>query len=270
MYVDLLTVERDQDCSDVGAQRIDAKDLPLLLSSSITEAKLGDSAFFFVLPSDSTFFSSASQSSRSNRRGQHSKKHIPRPKNAFFCFRSQYVETHKGAGPANQQNELSKAAASVWSGMSRTEKQVFMDQALRERQVHKEKYPDYVFQPIRRGRAKAKKARNGGLVRNASSLSSAAVKLANGSSDESPSSTSAAVYPTGARSSSPFPSSTSSSMPDGWATQEMGDAFSASSSPCFLPFAQAQVPEGFDFRWDSLDLCPAIQHTADEPKVRFS
>lgn len=48
------------------------------------------------------------------------------------------------------QSQHSKNAALVWSGMSEQEKIPFFEQALREKDLHSETYPDYHYTPIRK------------------------------------------------------------------------------------------------------------------------
>ena len=161
----------------VATQQLDAKNLPALLSSlsddtySLVTAGIPEGTFLFALPSESTRFTSnaIAPSSRIRPSHQHdSKKHIPRPRNPFFCFRSQFVDANRG-----RQNNLSKEAALTWSRMSEDEKQAYKDQAVEEKRLHKERYPDYVFKPIRRSGSRIGKRvrRRCALKKSSSSIS---------------------------------------------------------------------------------------------------
>ncbi|KAF9477253.1 HMG-box, partial [Pholiota conissans] len=70
--------------------------------------------------------------------------HIPRPRNAFIIFRSEYIQRHRDIGE-DQQNELSKRAGRAWNAMSEEEKEWFREEAKKERDQHKERYPGYAY-----------------------------------------------------------------------------------------------------------------------------
>lgn len=74
--------------------------------------------------------------------------HIPRPRNAFIIFRTEFVS--KGVVPpsleAHSQN-LSRIAGGVWKGMSPAERLVWFDRAEEEKARHAEKYPGYQYHP---------------------------------------------------------------------------------------------------------------------------
>ncbi|KAF9477082.1 HMG-box, partial [Pholiota conissans] len=63
----------------------------------------------------------------------------PRPRNAFFVFRSYYIQH---ARHLNQQN-ISMAAAEKWNAMSDEEKWEFYKAADEERAQHKIAHPYY-------------------------------------------------------------------------------------------------------------------------------
>ncbi|KAJ7148293.1 high mobility group box domain-containing protein, partial [Mycena filopes] len=76
--------------------------------------------------------------------------YIRRPRNAFFIFRSDFVlETRAGTEQSLQQQNLSRAAAQVWSKMSQDERRPFYERAENEKQDHALRYPNYRFQPKR-------------------------------------------------------------------------------------------------------------------------
>ncbi|KAJ7785218.1 hypothetical protein DFH07DRAFT_873114, partial [Mycena maculata] len=76
--------------------------------------------------------------------------HIPRPRNAFICFRSAYVKAEKrvSARPASiDQTVMSRGAADVWRGMSEDERLPYVEMAQTEKEAHQKKYPNYRYAP---------------------------------------------------------------------------------------------------------------------------
>lgn len=76
--------------------------------------------------------------------------HIPRPRNAFICFRSDYVKEQKiaSARPGSlDQTVLSRGAAEVWRGMTEEERSPFLLMALHEKREHALRYPNYRYAP---------------------------------------------------------------------------------------------------------------------------
>ncbi|KAF7335618.1 putative transcription factor SOX-14 [Mycena venus] len=71
--------------------------------------------------------------------------HIPRPRNAFICFRSEYVKAPKGASV--NQTVLSCGAAEVWRGMDDEERAPFVLMAQEEKEEHARMYPNYRYAP---------------------------------------------------------------------------------------------------------------------------
>ncbi|KAJ7165222.1 hypothetical protein C8R46DRAFT_808326, partial [Mycena filopes] len=56
--------------------------------------------------------------------------HIPRPPNAFLCFRSNFVRTVREAGGGGQdQRALSVIAAEHWRALGNEERRTFQSQA---------------------------------------------------------------------------------------------------------------------------------------------
>ncbi|KAJ7645121.1 hypothetical protein DFH06DRAFT_594600 [Mycena polygramma] len=76
--------------------------------------------------------------------------HIPRPRNAFICFRSEYVKAQKLAsaqsGSVNQ-TVLSRGAADVWRELSAEEREPYTAMAHEEKEQHALKYPNYRYSP---------------------------------------------------------------------------------------------------------------------------
>ncbi|PPQ77632.1 hypothetical protein CVT26_005413 [Gymnopilus dilepis] len=165
-----VPVTNAEQAGPTSIQRISAEDLPRLLSQLCSDINLPDGAFFLVVPPRDGHLP-FSFTPTSSQTPQVTSSHIPRPRNAFFCFRSEYVGTHKDDG---QQN-LSKEAARVWSNMSEVEKQPFKEQAEMEQRLHKERYPDYVYEPAKARQAKMKRdvLRGKGSRRANSSVSTA-------------------------------------------------------------------------------------------------
>ncbi|KAJ7083300.1 hypothetical protein B0H15DRAFT_850527 [Mycena belliarum] len=78
--------------------------------------------------------------------------HIPRPRNAFICFRSAYVKASKaaaarpGAG-ALDQTVLSRGAADVWRSMDLAARLPYAQEASAEKAAHARMYPGYRYAP---------------------------------------------------------------------------------------------------------------------------
>ncbi|KAF7324257.1 HMG box domain-containing protein [Mycena venus] len=74
----------------------------------------------------------------------------PRPRNAFICFRSEYVKAQKAAsakpGSLNQ-TVLSRGAGAAWRALSDEEREPFVLMALREKEEHAIRYPNYQYAP---------------------------------------------------------------------------------------------------------------------------
>ncbi|KAJ7193557.1 hypothetical protein GGX14DRAFT_478031 [Mycena pura] len=73
--------------------------------------------------------------------------HIPRPRNAFICFRSFYVQEHRAMPGTLNQTVMSRGAAEVWRGMSAAERAPFLREAENEKRAHALKYPNYRYAP---------------------------------------------------------------------------------------------------------------------------
>ncbi|KAJ7052044.1 high mobility group box domain-containing protein, partial [Mycena amicta] len=80
--------------------------------------------------------------------------HVPRPANAFICFRSRFIREQKAqlaaAGtdqPRTQQTDWSRLAGDRWHAMSAFERQEYFDMSERIAREHKAMHPDYKYQP---------------------------------------------------------------------------------------------------------------------------
>ncbi|KAF9467783.1 high mobility group box domain-containing protein [Collybia nuda] len=82
----------------------------------------------------------------STRRGKKAD-HIPRPRNSFICFRSEFYKLKKKNPGGYDQNEISKEAGRVWTLLTPAEKQPFEEMAKREKEDHQLRYPTYSYAP---------------------------------------------------------------------------------------------------------------------------
>ncbi|KAJ7503298.1 high mobility group box domain-containing protein, partial [Mycena galericulata] len=74
--------------------------------------------------------------------------HIPRPPNAFICFRSRFVRDQKEQGSTSSgMKEFSRQAGHVWNEMSEAQRRPYIELADRIKAEHKVTYPDYKFTP---------------------------------------------------------------------------------------------------------------------------
>nr|GAT44921.1 SRY-box containing gene 21a [Mycena chlorophos] len=81
--------------------------------------------------------------------------HVPRPRNAFFVFRSSVVRKRRGL--KLHQALQSKAVADVWRTMSEDERRPYQEVAAQEREEHAQRYPNYKYRPRRRAAARKRK-----------------------------------------------------------------------------------------------------------------
>ncbi|KAJ7940134.1 high mobility group box domain-containing protein, partial [Mycena leptocephala] len=71
---------------------------------------------------------------------------IPRPRNPFICFRSDYVKAHKRAiGDVFDQAYMSRGAGEIWRGMSEAERLPYIELAREEKQTHARQHPNYRY-----------------------------------------------------------------------------------------------------------------------------
>ncbi|GMM56251.1 hypothetical protein DAKH74_028670 [Maudiozyma humilis] len=84
-----------------------------------------------------------------------SAEHIPRPRNAFILFRQhlhysifpkdRYMLVTQGSFKTN--SEVSREIGKRWRELPADEKKYWQDLALKEKEMHKQKYPDYKYAP---------------------------------------------------------------------------------------------------------------------------
>ncbi|KAK4704645.1 hypothetical protein P7C70_g1565, partial [Phenoliferia sp. Uapishka_3] len=75
--------------------------------------------------------------------------HIPRPRNSFMLFRSHAYNTGmipKDVGLTDHKN-ISKVVGDIWRRLEPEEKKVWDLMAEKEKREHRERYPDYKYQP---------------------------------------------------------------------------------------------------------------------------
>jgi len=99
-----------------------------------------------VDPDSKTPYSDATQTRK------HKKNHVKRPMNAFMRWsqleRRKIIEQNPDAHNA----EISKNLGKKWRQLSDLEKQEFIDEAERLRQLHLKEYPDYKYRPKKKAK----------------------------------------------------------------------------------------------------------------------
>ncbi|KAJ7657023.1 hypothetical protein B0H17DRAFT_857368, partial [Mycena rosella] len=76
--------------------------------------------------------------------------HIPCPRNAYFCFRSEYVKVEKCVSTRPGSLDLtamSRGTADVWRGLSDAERAPYIRMAQEEKAAHTLKYHNYRYAP---------------------------------------------------------------------------------------------------------------------------
>ncbi|KAJ7692161.1 high mobility group box domain-containing protein, partial [Mycena rosella] len=74
---------------------------------------------------------------------------IPRPPNAFLCFRSQLIREQKARSGQHkmQARDISRRAGHLWKEMSEEERRPYLEMSLRIKEEHMVAHPDYKFAP---------------------------------------------------------------------------------------------------------------------------
>ncbi|KAK0475807.1 high mobility group box domain-containing protein, partial [Armillaria novae-zelandiae] len=74
--------------------------------------------------------------------------HIPRPSNAYFIFRSEYVAIHKKSLSKTQQT-ASKLAGAAWHELPKESQDYYRELAKQRKEEHARAHPGYKYQPRR-------------------------------------------------------------------------------------------------------------------------
>ncbi|KAF7325563.1 HMG box domain-containing protein [Mycena kentingensis (nom. inval.)] len=112
------------------------------------------------LPSASPPSPSAAQTNRDTNASSTSD--IPRPRNAFIFFRSDFLRAQKAAAGAQHkaldQTNVSSLAGTTWQAMTAAQKEPYREQAAREKEMYAVVYPGYKYTPNakRSGKSKSK------------------------------------------------------------------------------------------------------------------
>ncbi|KAF8640694.1 hypothetical protein AX17_000350 [Amanita inopinata Kibby_2008] len=104
--------------------------------------------------------------SRSSNPASHSQSHnrIPRPRNAFMIFRSEFCAGKKILRSVERDHRhISRIVGYCWNKLSESEKDIWRDKAEQEKMDHSRKYPGYHFTPTVRSKKPVKRnvKRNG-------------------------------------------------------------------------------------------------------------
>ena len=74
--------------------------------------------------------------------------HIPRPRNAFILFRCDFVVQRKiPASVEPDHRNISRIVGRIWKAMSDEDRRPWVDEAKKEREEHKRRYPRYRYSP---------------------------------------------------------------------------------------------------------------------------
>ena len=116
-------------------------------SSSDSESSASESE-----DDDADFEATTTLSSRRKEKG-----HIPRPRNAFIIFRSDFCKKSR----ERNNRQISQIAGVLWGNMSEEQKQPYRLQAAKALADHKAKYPDYKFSPVAKGGTERRRGKEG-------------------------------------------------------------------------------------------------------------
>ncbi|KAF9074450.1 high mobility group box domain-containing protein, partial [Rhodocollybia butyracea] len=73
--------------------------------------------------------------------------HIPRPRNAFIIFRSEYHSTKITTDIEHDARHISRIVGHLWNNMSEEDKAPYRLMAENEKLEHQQRYPNYRFTP---------------------------------------------------------------------------------------------------------------------------
>lgn len=81
-------------------------------------------------------------------------KRVPRPMNAFMCWAQGERRKIMIKKPKMHNSEISKLLGTRWKLLDTKEKQRYIKQADRLRELHKQEYPGYKYRPKKKQTAK--------------------------------------------------------------------------------------------------------------------
>lgn len=117
-------------------------------SSSSSSCPFGS---LLVSPTSRTPYSDATQCKKPT-------KHVKRPMNAFMVWSQIERRKISEVQPDIHNAEISKYLGQQWKKMSERDRQPFIDEAERLRQLHGQEYPDYKYRPRKRAKQPVKAA----------------------------------------------------------------------------------------------------------------
>lgn len=123
-------------------------------ASSSSSSSLSSSCSFgslLVSPTSRTPYSDATQCKKPT-------KHVKRPMNAFMVWSQIERRKISEVQPDIHNAEISKYLGQQWKKMSEHDRQPFIEEAERLRQLHGQEYPDYKYRPRKRAKQPVKAA----------------------------------------------------------------------------------------------------------------